>query len=67
MSDTAVVPTLGDIDLSGLDRWTRTGLGLLARLAIGRLTVILPDGQQVEFERVSGAKGPAAENVRAME
>ncbi len=50
MSDTAVVPTLGDFDLSGLDRWTRTGLGLLAQLAIGRLTVILPDGRQVEFE-----------------
>ena len=50
MSDTAVVSPLADIDLSNLDRWTRTGLGLLARLVIGRLTVILPDGRKVHFD-----------------
>lgn len=44
--------------LSGLDAWTRTVFGLLERLAVGRLSVVLPDGRQVAFD--SGAPGPDA-------
>lgn len=58
MTDTAAVSALTDIDLSKLDRWTRTGLGLLRQLAIGRLTVILPDGKRIDFH--GRAPGPRA-------
>jgi len=58
MSDTTLDSPLAKIDLSGLDAWTRRGMALLARLAIGRLTVILPDGRQVTFE--GREPGPSA-------
>lgn len=44
--------------LPGLDRWTRAAFRLLAGLAHGRLTVILPDGRSVRFE--GRAAGPEA-------
>ncbi len=44
--------------LSGLDRWTRAAFGLLEGLAVGRLTVILPDGRTVSFG--GAASGPDA-------
>ena len=45
-------------DMTGLDRWTRAGFRLLARIAVGRLTVILPDGRTARFD--SHAPGPEA-------
>jgi len=44
--------------LPGLDRWTRAAFRLLARLAVGRLTVVLPDGRTVRFD--GSAPGPEA-------
>lgn len=58
MSDTTVSSPLARFDLSGLDGWTRRGMKLLTRLAIGRLTVELPDGRQVTFE--GREPGPSA-------
>ncbi len=58
MSDTTFSQPLARIDLSGLDNWTRRGMALLARLAIGRLTVVLPDGRQATFE--GREPGPSA-------
>lgn len=48
----------GRTGLVGLDRWTRAAFGMLEGLAVGRLTVILPDGRDVTFD--SSAPGPDA-------
>ena len=45
-------------NLPGLDRWTRAAFGMLEGLAVGRLTVILPDGREAAFD--SAAPGPDA-------
>jgi cyclopropane-fatty-acyl-phospholipid synthase len=59
MSDTTFSPLpLDRLDLSRFDIWTRRGLGLLARLPRGRLTLVLPDGRRVAFE--GREPGPAA-------
>lgn len=58
MSDTTFSSPLSNLDLSGLDRWTRSGMALLARLAVGRLTVVLPDGRDITFE--GREPGPSA-------
>lgn len=50
MTDTTLSSPLENFDLKGLDSWTRSAFGLLTRLAVGRLTVVLPDGRQVTFE-----------------
>ncbi|MFX4223716.1 MAG: hypothetical protein ACMVO3_23720 [Thalassobaculum sp.] len=42
MSDTTYSSPLAGFDLRGLDAWTRRGIKLLTRLAIGQLTVQLP-------------------------
>lgn len=44
--------------LAGLDRWTRAAFRMLAGLAVGRLTVVLPDGREARFD--SGVSGPSA-------
>ncbi|MDF1791837.1 MAG: cyclopropane-fatty-acyl-phospholipid synthase [Thalassobaculaceae bacterium] len=58
MSDITFSPPLARIDLRGLDAWTRRGMSLLTRLAVGRLTVQLPDGRQVTFQ--GREPGPSA-------
>ncbi|WP_420564443.1 class I SAM-dependent methyltransferase [Thalassobaculum sp.] len=58
MSDTTVSTPLAQFDLSGLDAWTRRGMSLLTRLAVGRLTVQFPDGRQLTFE--GREPGPSA-------
>ena len=45
-------------DMPGLDRWTRAGFRLLARIAVGQLTVVLPDGRSARFD--GGTPGPEA-------
>lgn len=44
--------------LPGLDRWTRAAFGMLEGLAVGRLTVVQPDGREAAFD--GGAPGPDA-------
>jgi cyclopropane-fatty-acyl-phospholipid synthase len=58
MSDTTLSSPLAQFDLSGLDAWTRRGMSLLTRLAVGQLTVQLPDGRQITFE--GREPGPSA-------
>lgn len=58
MSDTSLSSPLADFDLSGLDAWTRRGISLLTRLAVGQLTVQFPDGRRITFE--GKEPGPSA-------
>lgn len=51
-------PSVHRTDTAGLDRWTRTVFGLLDGLAVGSLTVVLPDGREFRFEGTS--PGPDA-------
>lgn len=46
---TMSIETQNPRDLPGLDYWTRLGFALLEHLAIGRLTVVLPDGREAVF------------------
>lgn len=44
--------------MPGLNRWTRAAFRMLAGIAVGRLTVVLPDGRSAAFD--SGTPGPDA-------
>ncbi|EDP65650.1 Cyclopropane-fatty-acyl-phospholipid synthase [alpha proteobacterium BAL199] len=44
--------------MPGLDRWTRAAFRMLAAIAVGRLTLVLPNGREAAFD--SGVPGPDA-------